>query len=178
MKNELRKISLKKRKNLSTDLLSKKIIANLITLEEYKKAKNILCYYPLKYEVQTQECLNDNSKNWFLPRVNNLDLEVCRYSKAELKIGTYGILEPTGPKINTLKDIDMVIIPAIGADINGYRIGYGKGYYDRFLSSFDYPVLKVIVIYSELIYPNVFPNEYDKKSDIIVTDKEILRIYC
>ena len=178
MKNELRKISLEKRKNLSTDLLSKKIIANLITLEEYKKAKNILCYYPLKYEVQTQECLNDNSKNWFLPRVNNLDLEFCHYNKDELKIGAYGILEPIGPKISTLRNMDMAIIPAVAADINGYRIGYGKGYYDRFLSSFDYPILKVIVIYSELIYPNIFPNEYDKKSDIIVTDKEILRIYC
>ncbi len=178
MKSYLRKISLEKRIKLCTDELSNKILANLFSLDEYKNANNIMCYYPLKFEVQIQACLYDNSKNWFLPRVNDKELEVCSYCESELKKGSFGILEPCGNKIDSFQNIDLIIIPAVAADINGYRIGYGKGYYDKFLSSVITAAKKIIPIYSDLLYSTIYPDKHDIKADIIVTEKEILKIYC
>ena len=178
MKNQIRKNSLAKRKFFPVEELSKKIIENLYALEEYKKSQNILCYYPLKYEVQTQECFNDSSKNWFLPRVNKSDLEVCPYCSDNIQKGSFGILEPLTEKIDSIEFIDLVIIPAVAVDINGYRIGYGKGFYDRFLSSFKSPVIKIVLEYSDLVYTNIYPDNYDVKVDIIVTEKEIFKINC
>ncbi len=178
MKNEIRKISLEKRKLLPVEELSKKIINNLLLLEEYKSAKNILCYYPLIYEVQTQECFKDSSKNWFLPKVSKSNLEVCPYCTTNIQKGSFGIMEPLTEKIDSLDILDLVLIPAVAGDINGYRIGYGKGFYDRFLSSLDVPITKIMLIYSSLLYKSVCPDYYDIKVDVIVTDNGVLKINC
>ena len=176
MKNELRKLSLQKRKELDVKTLSEKILNNLFQLEEYKKAKHILTYFPLKNEVQTQKCFNDYSKTWYLPRVNGEELEVCLYDSEQLSKGNFNIQEPTNDRIRDLNFIDMVIIPCVASDKNGYRIGYGKGYYDRFLPLLPKTCYKVILGYSVLLFDSVYPTEYDVKSDFIITDKEIFRI--
>lgn len=175
MKNQLRKISIQKRKELDINFLSEKVINNLFSLDEYKNSKNILCYYPLKYEIQTQKCLEDTRKSWYLPRVNGENLEICAYEKKSLHCGNFNILEPSNKKIDDLKIIDLVIIPAVAADKNGYRIGYGKGYYDRFLPKLSSDCKKIILVYSECLYDSICPDRYDVMADIIVTDKEILR---
>ena len=72
----------------------------------------------------------------------------------------------------------MIIIPALAADKNGYRIGYGKGYYDRFLKTLKHNPVKVVLTYSDLLFDNIFPDEFDEKCNIIITDKEIYRINC
>ncbi len=176
MKNELRIKCTDIRKKLELKTISEKIIKRLFVLEEYKKAKNILCYYPLKYEIDTKICLSDNSKNWFLPKVNDLNLDICPYENLCLKTGSYNIKEPETKKINNLEILDLIIIPAIAADRSGFRIGYGKGYYDRFLTNIKYDVTKIILIPSCLLFDTIFPEKHDKKSNIIITDKEILRI--
>lgn len=175
MKNELRKISLQKRKELNVEKLSEKVLNNLFSLNEYKNAKNILAYYPLKYEIQTQKCFEDTCKNWYLPRVKDDNLEVCPYDITSLTCGNFKIQEPTNENIQNLDIIDAVIIPAVGADKHGYRIGYGKGFYDRFLKKLNSKCKKIILVYSECLYENVFPNEFDVKADVVVTDKEIFR---
>ncbi len=176
MKNQLRQKSIEKRKKLDTELLSSFIVKNLFSLNEYQNSTNILCYYPLKYEVNITDCVNDKNKNVFLPRVVGQCLEICPYEPDKLKIGAYNITEPQTNKINTFDIIDLVIIPAVAADINGYRLGYGKGYYDRLLSTLPSSIKKVVPVYSDLLYETIYPEMYDVKSDIIVTDKEILRI--
>lgn len=175
MKNQLRKISLEKRKNFPVEMCSEKIIKNLFSLDEYKDAKNILCYYPLKYEIQTQNCFIDTTKTWFLPRVNGQNLEICKFEKDKLVCGSFNIQEPCTESIDNLNILDSIIIPAVAADKNGYRIGYGKGYYDRFLPKLSTKCVKIILVYSDCLFDNVYPNEYDVKTDIIITDKEILR---
>ncbi len=175
MKNQLRKISLQKRKELNVEKLSEKVLNNLFSLKEYKNANNILAYYPLKYEIQTQKCFEDDCKTWYLPRVKEENLEVCPYNKTLLSCGSFKIQEPTNEKIQDLSIIDVVIIPAVAADKNGYRIGYGKGFYDRFLKNLNSKCKKIILVYSECLYENVSPNEFDVKADVIVTDKEIFR---
>ena len=175
MKNQLRKEVLQKRKELDVLSLSEKVMNNLFSLDEYKKSKSILTYFPLKYEIQTQCCFADNSKKWYLPRVNGDDLEVCMFQEASLRKGHFNIQEPTNDKISDLSFMDMVIIPCVAEDINGYRIGYGKGYYDRFLPSLSKSCKKVLLVYSDFLLETVYPNEYDVKVDILVTDKQIFR---
>lgn len=178
MKNTLRKSSLEKRKNIDFDKVSKNILANLFSMKEYKAAKNVLCYYPLKNEVSTLICLEDSSKNWYLPRVYNMDLQICPYDKNNMRVGSFKIWEPQNNQIDDFSNFDMVIVPAVAADFNGYRLGYGKGYYDRFLPKLPKTCLKVIILPSELLYESVFPEDYDVPVDIVVTDNKIFKIYC
>lgn len=175
MKNQLRKEALQKRKDFHVGKLSEEILKNLFSLDEYKFSKNILSYYPLKYEIQTQSCFLDCSKKWYLPRVNGDFLEICEYDPKKIEKGNFNIQEPTNEKICDLNFLDMVIIPCVAADKNGYRIGYGKGYYDKFLPVLPVTCKKVLLVYSDLLYQTVYPDNYDVKVDILVTDKQILR---
>ena len=173
MKSDIRKEAIEKRKQLNCVELSKKIINNLTSLSEYKQSKNIICYYPLKYEVDTKECFNNLEKQWYLPKVNGKNIDICPLGK--LKKGSFGIFEPITNPIKDYKDINMIIIPACAADKSGGRIGYGKGYYDRFLPLLNKSCKKVMLIYSDLIYDNIYSDVHDIKVDITVTDNEILR---
>ncbi len=178
MKNKLRKKALNIRKTLPVQQYSNCIMHNLFNLEEYKKSKNILCYYPLKFEVNTLRCFEDKTKNWYLPRINRENLEFCPYDSGNLKKGNFNTLEPCSEKIENFNNIDMIIIPSVAADKNGFRLGYGKGYYDRFLSSLENPPVKIILTFYDLLFETVYPGKYDIKGDIIITDKEIFRIVC
>lgn len=178
MKNQLRKRALELRKTLPTTVLSEKIIKKIFLIPEYSQCKNILSYYPLKYEVNTKDLFNDKTKNWFLPRVNGDNIDICSYVETSLQTGKFNIQEPQTEVINDLKPVDMIIIPAVAADRNGYRLGWGKGYYDRFLSSLGHNPCKVVLVFSNLLFDTVYPENHDEKSDIIITDEEILRIDC
>ena len=137
-----------------------------------------MTYYSFNNEVNTHFCFSIKEKNWYLPKIKNNDLFVCPYSSTKLIENKYNILEPTTKHIENISILDMVIIPCIAADKNGYRIGYGKGYYDRFLSYLNKDVIKVIFCYSDLLLDNVFPEAHDIKADIVVTDKKIYKINC
>ena len=175
IKNKLRQYALEKRKSIDTMQCSKQILENLFSIEEYQKSKNILCYYPLKYEADVRPCFEDTNKKWFLPRVKGKNLEICPYCKEKLSIGSFNICEPQTEELKTKELIDMIIIPAVAADRNGCRIGYGKGYYDRFLFSLTGNPIKVLLVYSDLLFPCIYPEQFDIRADIVVTDKEILR---
>ncbi len=179
MKKQLRKQALELRKTLPIEKISKLIINNLLLSEEYKMAKNILCYYPLENEVNVKFCLNDKSKNWYLPRVNCENLEICKYLGDDfLSEGCFKVLEPTNDKVKNLDLLDLIIVPCVCADKNGYRIGYGKGFYDRFLSSLNFNPLKIILVPSKLLYESVYPDKFDVKCDIIFTETEKISLQC
>lgn len=178
MKKQLRLIAKSKRNLLNIKELSEKIYNNLIHTEEYKKSKNILCYYSFGNEVCTIEYLKDRTKNWYLPKIYGEELKVCPYDKNKLSLNKYNILEPTTQVIKNLETIDMIIIPALTADKNGYRVGYGKGYYDRFLKTFKHSPCKVVLLFDELLIENVKPEPHDERCDIIVTDKDVYQIKC
>ena len=101
-------------------------------------------------------------------------MEICPCD--DLCRGSFGILEPQTKPITDYSFIDMVIIPACAADKNGYRLGYGKGYYDRFLPLLPITCKKVILIFSDLLYETVYPENYDVKADMIVTENIIYKL--
>ncbi len=176
MKNELREYSIEKRKLLNCDKCSSIIMRQLFSLEVYQKADNIICYYPLKYEISDIPCIDDKSKTIFLPRVNGSDLDICPYDKNNISKGSFKILEPQTERINDYSIIDLIIIPCVAADRNGYRIGYGKGYYDRLLKHLSDKTVKIILSYSELLFDTIYPEPFDIKADIVITENETITV--
>ena len=82
-------------------------------------------------------------KRILLPVVKGETLIIRPYSPGEMKPGSFGIAEPTGEDITDLSIIDMVIVPGVGFDPKGNRLGRGKGFYDRLLKKIDAPFIGV-----------------------------------
>ena len=170
-KIELRNWAKNYRKTLNISDISEAIVCNIRKSEEYKSADNIMFFYPLPDEVNLLALLEDN-KNFFLPRVNGADLEVCPYKYGdELKLSDLKINEPITKSVSP-NELDIVFLPALCADNSFYRLGYGGGFYDRFCSGSDYVFKKYIVVPDELVIDTVPIEAYDIKCDGIITQKK------
>ena len=176
MKKQLREKAKNIRKNLNIEKLSDLIYQKLIALPEYKNAKNICTYYSFRDEVITENFFEDKTKNWFIPKMQGENLIICPYDKNQIEIHKFNIKEPKTQPVNP-QLLDLIIIPALAADKNGYRIGYGKGFYDRLLRQLP-NTKKVIILFSDLLFENIYPDTYDEKCDIIITDENIYKINC
>lgn len=164
-KSELRKQLLKKRKTLNTKVLSNLICEKIKNLKEYKTAKNIFAYYPKPYEADISPLFEDKNKNWFLPRVKGDNIEFIGFHiKDNLIKSEFGVFEPIGEKTSIIPDL--IIVPALSADKKGYRLGYGKGFYDRFLAHQTCPT--VSPVFADLLIDELPTEKHDKKIDIIV----------
>lgn len=170
-KKTLRQIALKKRALLINDALNKSVVNNIITSYDFIEAKNIALYLPIKNEIDITEILKIKDKNYYLPRCNGLNLEFCLYRDDEnLKTGKFNILEPLGQKINP-KILDIIYIPALMANKKAFRLGYGKGYYDRFFSNNNLKAKKIIIVPQELICEEFVEDEFDVAADLIISEK-------
>lgn len=157
------------RKSLDIAYISELITQNIRQSDTYKKAKNIMIYYPLNGEISLLSLLNDN-KNFYLPRVKDSELEVCPYNIGDnLEISEFKVKEPICEAVDK-NILDIVYVPALAVDENLNRLGYGKGYYDRFFNSLK--ALKIAVIPSELVFRQIPTDEYDKKCDGFITQKK------
>ena len=145
MKQTLKSEIIGKRKTLSKEEVKEKnarVKENLFSMSEFKKAKNILFYVSFNSEVNThemiKELLDNGDKTVVVPYVlKNYPIlqlsELKNFDNIEPK--TVGILEPKKQYIREFnhEKLDLVIIPGVVFDENGHRVGYGYGYYDRFL---------------------------------------------
>lgn len=175
MKDSLRKVSLEKRRNIDIHLLSVDILRNLVNFEEFKKAKNILTFFPLKKEVQLQSLLQIPDKNWFLPRIENEDLVICPFSPADvLIVSNFKTKEPQTCALADFKQLDLVITPALAVDRDKHRLGWGKGYYDRFFAKLNHNCIKIVPIFECCIFDTIPSEEHDQKCDFIVYERGIL----
>ena len=137
-------------------------------------SRTILAYSALPDEVPTQALLDllvKQGKTVILPRViSDTDMELRRYTgRHDLQLGAYCILEPTGELFTVYDTIDVAIVPGMAFDAEGYRLGRGKGYYDRFLVRVPY-LYKIGLCFSWQMVDNVPHDKHD-----IVMD-EVIRI--
>jgi 5-formyltetrahydrofolate cyclo-ligase len=166
-KQSLRKWARGKRKELDMGAISAILTEKLVQTEEYKNSKNIMLFYPLPDEVNLLLLLKNKTKNFYLPRIKGDELECCVYKEGdELCESCFHTKEPTCNACNKT-NIDMIIVPALAIDKNGYRLGYGGGFYDRFLSNFI--GIKVCCIPKEFILETVYPEKHDIKMDLIIS---------
>ena len=179
-KSALRKHLLEKRDATSAELrniLSGKIHENLKKISLYANAQNIACYFPIGSEVDTHAIMLkviEQGKNLLLPRIVDENIEFYIVSNIEkLEKGSFGIMEPKDSS-EKAKKIDCVLIPTVGVSKLGVRLGYGKGYYDRFLSSTT--TVKISLTYSKQIIKTIPSDSHDIKIDWIVTEDENIKI--
>lgn len=176
MKKELRKKYISERNNLSKDYRESSTNSIFSTLENYdffKRSKKIFIFIGFDSEIQTEDFIKKwiNKKQIFVPKIKNNKMNLIHIkSWTELEPGHFGILEPTSSDYYEGK-IDLVITPSIVFDKNGYRLGYGKGYYDRYFAENEYKI-SVGLSYHKLLQENVPKEEHDKQVDIIITEEK------
>lgn len=169
-KDELRQRAKLIRTKLNMSEISKILTEKVKLTEEYKSSKNIMIYYPLQNEVNLFGLLDDKSKNFFLPKIKNENLLCCPYKRGdETCFSCFQTCEPLTEPCEKNR-IDLVIAPALGADKNGFRLGYGGGFYDRFLK--NYYGKTITCIPKKLMFETIFPNENDIKIQMIITEKD------
>ncbi len=186
-KNILREKYRAVRDNIDSDtkkLLDKKICERILSTVSFRFCKTVLLYSPIKSEIDiTPIALSafKSGKNLAYPKCNDSDSDMDFHfvsSLTTLESGSYNILEPNenSPIFDTktvLNKTDaLCIIPALIYDADGYRLGYGKGYYDRFLS--DFRGIKMGICYSSCIVKHVPRGRFDLKADMIVSDKGVI----
>jgi len=174
-KFELRKYATTKRnkmfENGQIKVISDLIVSKILNSSEFKNAKNIALYYPIKSEADITKIMKIRNKNFYLPRCKNMEIEFVKYdSNLNLIKGCYGIYEPTGKAIKP-EILDLIYIPALMANSKGYRLGWGKGYYDRFFTKNKISAKKIIVIGNEFISDNFVEDENDYKCDMVLCEK-------
>ena len=168
-KSELRNFAKNLRKTLDITAISREIVNNIRNSKQYMSANNVMLFYPLDNEIDLLPLLSDN-KNFYLPRVNEKQLEVCPYSIGnELKLSPYKIKEPLTAPVNP-NVLDVIFVPCLCADKNFNRIGYGGGFYDRF--GIYREITRIIVVPDELVFEKVPTEVYDLSCDGIITQKK------
>ena len=143
------------------------------------KKKIVGGYYPVNFEINILEFLEKleaKGMQLSLPVVKkNNEMDFYGWStKNLLKLNKYGIPEP-----EQIKKVfpDIILVPLVAFDSRLYRIGYGGGYYDRYIKKLSNKknLLKIGIAHSCQKINRVPTNKYDKKLDIIITEKYVLR---
>lgn len=152
--------------------ISKSIVEKIKCSDYFLNAKHVLIFHPKNGEVDLLELLTVEGKQFYLPRCNGNRLEICLHcTDDELCENKFGIKEPVCAPIEDLAILDVVFIPALGADIKGGRIGYGGGFYDRFFGENEaLCAKKVVVLPIDLICENIECEPHDVCYDELVTD--------
>lgn len=159
----------------------RRILDKLTKLPEYQNAGLVLTYVSTAIEVDTRALIGRalaDGKRVAVPRCTPGRIDMKFYlieSMDDLSPGAFGVLEPDPEKCRELRRYDqsVCILPGLGFDLQGYRLGYGKGYYDRFLSR--YPGKNVGVCYNICMKTLLPHGRYDKMVDVLVTEKFVKR---
>lgn len=165
-KTELRVWAKEMRKSLNFADLSRASVRRILDLDEYKQAKNIMIYYPMQAEINLLALLKDENKKFFLPKISGNNLLCCPFENDfELCLSCFKTKEPLTNAVEKSL-IDLIIVPALVMDKNHYRLGYGGGFYDRFLLGLDAKTL--VCIPTSLVVDTIYPESHDVKIDKII----------
>ena len=148
---------------------------------QYKNADKIFAYWSVSSEVETYSIISmalTDGKKVALPKCSDKEGNMKFYyitSLSDLIDGMYGIKEPPTDRLADDFTADsLCLVPALSFDKDGYRLGYGKGYYDRFLSAFT--GVTIGLCYEECLIETLPKDRYDKNVNYIVTNEKIYDI--
>lgn len=172
-KKRVRREMLKKRLSLNKEFIknaSKKICNKIKKTKEYKNAKIVAIYFPIKNEVDVLPLLKSKTKTFLLPRLEKEKLIFAPFNSIkELKEGRFRIPEPIAPEWK--EHIDVVVVPAVAFSPTKHRLGYGKGFYDKFLKKIN--PFKIGVVFDFQVR-HFAHEEHDAVMDIIITEKRTI----
>lgn len=183
-KKELRTLILNKRDNIiDKEKKDISIIDTLIDTDYYKESKKIFIYIGFGSEINTLKLIEiflQGGKDVYVPKTNIQKKEMKAVkikSLDKLALCKYGILEPDNEdEVIDREDIDLIIVPGVAFDKSGGRVGYGGGFYDKYLSKIIRNTAKVALAYDFQIINEVPTEDHDIKIDCIITDKDIIKI--
>lgn len=161
------------RKNINNKKeLDEKIFNQIINLKEYKKSNLVLTYVSLKDEVDTFKLIEYSLKIGKKIAVPKCEQDIIKFyyitSLNDLKKGKFNILEPITNNLVTDFKNSICIVPGVAFDKENDRIGYGRGFYDRFLEKYN--GIKIGIVYSECLCEKIDIEKTDIKMDKIVCD--------
>ncbi len=178
-KARLRKQLLDARDGMSLDFIkitSKEIQENLRKIDFFRNAKTIGTYFSIGSEVRTQDILQEilnAGKELALPKVVKNDLVFKKITNfAELEPGNFSVMEPKD-KCEIVKNLDVVIVPAIALTREGFRLGYGFGYYDRYLHGKK--SVTIALSYAKQVIKSFPHDDHDIKMNFIVTEDKVIK---
>ncbi|MDD4519289.1 MAG: 5-formyltetrahydrofolate cyclo-ligase [Alphaproteobacteria bacterium] len=173
-KNFLRKkcLDLRKQKNMVN--LSKEIVSKIISWDKYISSKKIMIFYPISHEINLLALLKDTNKKFYLPRIHDNTLLCCPFSNEnhlKRNKSIKSIFEPITEPIDK-NEMDIIFIPALATDQNFNRLGYGKGFYDKFLRNCS--AIKVIPTYKDVFFQKIPTTAEDISADVLVFPEKII----
>lgn len=185
-KSSIRREVLGRRDAMSQDerrRKSEQIAAKLSEQPEYRDARSVLFYVNFRSEVQTRgliESAISAGKRVFVPKVDRKAHELRLFEISDpgrdLESGYMGIYEPVEglARPADAADVDMVVLPGVGFDTAGRRLGYGGGYYDRLITRLR-PDARLVALAFELQLADAIPcEEHDKPVDRIITETRVI----
>lgn len=154
------------------------IVEQLLRLPIYMQAKRIMLYYPIHNEVDLLALVASAEamgldKEFFLPVTHDQEIEIRRYASSTPMIkGRFDIPEPQG--LPYTGSLDLILIPALGFDVQHHRLGRGGGYYDRFLAQLSQSIPTIGVAYDFQVLPLVPTEQHDQPVMMVVTPTRLL----
>ena len=155
---------------------SKACVSKVLQFPELIEAKTVCVYMPTGNEIDTTDIIRyckENGKRLAAPRVNGDTMEFYYFTdETDMEQGAYDIWEPTGTE--AVEDEEsLVIMPGVAFDLSCNRIGYGKGYYDRYLSAHPH-MKKVALAYDFQIVGRIKREVHDVRPDVVVTESRVI----
>jgi 5-formyltetrahydrofolate cyclo-ligase len=165
---------------------SQDITDQVLLLHEYVRARGIACYVSKDTEVNTRVLIRtslDKEKRVLIPVVKKGDVELffseIKDLGKELSPGTFGILEPKPEFVRPvgLDDIDIMFVPGIVWDRDGYRLGWGRGYFDRVLQKLPPHVRTAGLAFNMQLINRVPRDQFDVPVEMVVTESRVIRCH-
>lgn len=155
---------------------SEEVFERLENNAAFQLAKKILMYHSLPDELPTPAFLRKwkGEKDFYLPRVNGVNLDILPFDESRLEIGSFHIEEPTGDEFMDSSELELIIVPAVAYDRKGNRLGRGKGFYDRLLC--ETKAVKIGVAYDFQLYDELPTEEHDVPMDYVITQSTVIKI--
>ena len=180
-KQAKRQLLLQQRKQLTEAAcleLSLCIQQRLLDFPCFSTAETLALYSPINNEVRTGHLLDKShaaGKRVCFPRVTGETLQfVAVDSVAELQCGSFGVAEPIGDNVLPVQTIDLLVVPGVAFDQEGYRLGYGKGFYDRELARLTRTTTTVGLCYDFQLCEALPIEEHDQQLDYVITETQFI----
>lgn len=182
MKKDFRKQVIESRKNKDSEFISinsQIITEKLLSMDCIQQASTIMLYLDFNNEVKTDQLITkliSLRKTVTSPVTIKDERKLIPYEITNLKeginIGAYGIREPNKDISNEIdvKNIDVLIVPAVAYDKNCYRLGYGGGYYDRFIERLRDDAITIGIAFDLQLFDSIPKEEHDAQLNYIITE--------
>jgi 5-formyltetrahydrofolate cyclo-ligase len=155
------------------------IVARLLDLPEVTHARTVMAFWSFGSEVETRGLiarLDRDGKLVALPRTYERELVAVRYAPGDPVTPTsFGAMEPASGRPLDPAEIDLVVAPGVAFDRTGRRLGYGAGFYDRFLGRRRPDATTVAPAFAVQVVDDVPSGRGDRRVDAIVTEDEVIR---